>query len=54
MQLAAFTVIGACAIVIAYALGVGGPVCALLFLTFVFIGALLRASQPIIDWLTRP
>ncbi len=54
MQLAAFTVIGACAMVIGYGLGVGGPEDALLFLTFVFIGALLRASKPIIDWLTRP
>ena len=54
MGLAAFTVTGAAVMVIAYALGVGGPSCILLFLLFVFTGALLRVSKPIIDWVTRP
>jgi hypothetical protein len=49
-----FTVLGACVLVVAYALNVPGPVCALLFLGGVFTGALLRVSRPIIDWLTRP
>jgi hypothetical protein len=54
MQLLLFSVLGACAMVIAYAFNVAGPVCALLFLGGVFTGALLRVTRPIIDWLTRP
>jgi len=54
MAMAVFTVLGACAMVIAYAFGVAGPVCALLFLGGVFTGGLLRVTQPIIDWITRP
>ncbi len=49
-----FTVLAACVMVIAYALGVPGPVDALLFLGGVLTGAVLRYAQPIIDWLTRP
>jgi hypothetical protein len=54
VQLALFTVLGACVMVIAYAFDVAGPVCALLFLGGVFTGALLRVAKPIIDWATRP
>lgn len=54
MQLATFTVIGAALMVTAYALGVGGAVCMVIFLAVVFTGALLRVSKPIIDWATRP
>ncbi|MDP9188986.1 MAG: hypothetical protein M3O25_07030 [Actinomycetota bacterium] len=54
MQLLVFTVLGACAMVTGYALGVAGPVCGLLFLGGVFTGALLRVAQPIVDWVTRP
>ena len=54
VQVILFTVLGACAMVIAYALGIPGPVDAVLFLGGVFTGALLRVSRPIIDWLTRP
>lgn len=54
MQVVLFTVLGASVMVIAYALGVAGPVCALLFLGGVFTGALLRVARPIIDWATRP
>jgi len=54
MQLLVFTVLGACAMVIAYAFNVAGPVCAILFLGGVFTGALLRVMKPIIDWATRP
>ena len=54
MQILLFTVLGACAMVISYALGLGGPVCGLLFLGGVFTGALLRYAQPVIDWATRP
>ena len=54
MTLLIFTVLGACVMVIAYAFNIAGPVCAILFLGGVFTGALLRVSQPIIDWLTKP
>lgn len=54
MQLVLFTVLGACALVIAYAFDVPGPVCALLFLGGVFTGALVRVARPIIDWITGP
>jgi hypothetical protein len=54
MMMLVFTVLGACAMVIAYAFNVAGPACALLFLGGVFTGALIRVAQPIIDWATRP
>ena len=54
MSLVVFTVLGACVMVIAYAFGIAGPVCALLFLGGVFTGAFIRVAQPIIDWATRP
>jgi hypothetical protein len=54
MLLAVFTVLGAIAMIVAYAFNVAGPVCAILFLGGVFTGALIRVSQPIIDWATRP
>jgi hypothetical protein len=54
VQVILFTVLGACVMVIGYALGLPGPVDALLFLGGVFTGALLRVAQPIIDWITRP
>ncbi len=54
MMLLAFTVAGACAMVVGYAFGLAGPVCGILFLGGVFTGGLLRVAEPIIDWLTRP
>ena len=54
MQVILFTVLGACVMLIGYALGLPGPVVAILFLGGVFTGALLRYAQPLIDWLTRP
>jgi hypothetical protein len=54
VQVILFTVLGGCVMVIAYTLGVPGPVAGLLFLGGVFTGALLRVARPIIDWLTRP
>lgn len=54
MQLLLFTVLGAAVMVVGYAFGLPGPVVGLLFLGGLFTGALLRAAQPIIDWLTRP
>lgn len=54
VQVILFTVLGGCVMVIAYALGVPGPVDGLLFLGGVFTGALLRVARPLIDWITRP
>ena len=54
MQRVLFTVLGGGVMVIAYALGVPGPVCGILFLGGVFTGALLRVARPIIDWATKP
>jgi hypothetical protein len=54
VQVVLFTVLGACVMVIAYALGIPGPIDAVLFLGGVFTGALLRVARPIIDWVTRP
>jgi cytochrome c biogenesis protein CcdA len=54
VQIVLFTVLGGCVMVIAYALGIAGPVCALLFLGGVFTGALLQVARPIIDWATKP
>lgn len=54
MQLLLFTVLGVCAMVTAYALGVAGPVCGILFLGGVFTGAFLHYAQPVIDWIKRP
>jgi hypothetical protein len=54
VQVVLFTVLGACVMVIAYALGIPGPVCGLLFLGGAFTGALLRVARPLIDWATRP
>jgi hypothetical protein len=54
VQVVLFSVLGGCVMVIAYALGVAGPVCGLLFLGGVFTGALLRVARPIIEWVTRP
>ena len=54
MQVLLFSVLGACVMVIGYALGIPGPVDAVLFFGGVFTGALLRYAQPLIDWFTRP
>jgi hypothetical protein len=54
MTMAVFTVLGAAAMVTGYAFGLAGPVCALLFFGGVFTGALLRVTQPISEWITRP
>jgi hypothetical protein len=54
VQVLLFTVLGACVMVITYALGIPGTVGAILFLGGVFTGALLRYAQPLIDWMTRP
>ena len=47
MLLLVFTVIGLCAWVIAYALGLGGTVGFLIFLAILFTGIFVRVSEPL-------
>jgi hypothetical protein len=51
VQLLVFTALGAAAAVVSYAFGQGGPIAGMLFLTFLFIGALLRVAKPLLDLL---
>lgn len=44
-----FTVVGVAALVVAYALGLGGSVGALIALAIIFTGALLAAWRPLIE-----
>jgi uncharacterized membrane protein YczE len=53
VQLVVFTVVALCAMVVAYAFGLGGAVGFLIFLTILFVGVCVRVSQPLIDRL-RP
>ena len=53
MQLLVFTVIGLCAWVIAYSLGLGGTVGSLIFLVILLTGVFLRVSEPLMRML-RP
>ena len=36
-----------CGMVISYALGQGGPVAGLVFLTILFVGAMVRITEPL-------
>jgi hypothetical protein len=47
MQLLVFTVIGMCAMLIGFAFDLGGAVSSLFFLTLLFVGVVLRVTQPI-------
>jgi len=49
VQLLIFTVLGMVAFLIAFAFGLGGAVSALIFLTILFTGGLVRVARPIID-----
>ena len=49
MQLLVFTVVGLVSLLIGYAFGLGGAVSMLIFLTILFIGALVRVAKPLID-----
>ena len=53
MQLLVFTVIGLCAMVVAYALGLGGAVSFLIFLAILFTGVFVRVTEPLMERL-RP
>jgi uncharacterized membrane protein YczE len=53
VQLLVFAVVGMSAMLVAYAFGLGGAVSAIIFLTVLFVGALLRVAQPLLERL-RP
>ncbi len=55
MQLFGFTVAALVAFMIAFgAFDLGGAVSAVTFLLVLFIGAVIRAWQPLIDWMRGP
>ena len=54
MQLLGFLAAAMFAFMIGFALDLGGAVCAMIFLLILFVGALLRAWQPLIDWMRGP
>lgn len=54
MQLLGFTALAMFAFVVGFALDLGGAVCGLIFLLIVFIGALLHAWHPLIEWARGP
>jgi hypothetical protein len=53
VQLLVFTVVALCALVAGYAFGLGGAVSTLLFLGILFVGILIRVSEPLLR-LLRP
>ncbi len=54
MQLLGFTIVGMMLFMVAFAFDLGGAVSVLLFLLVLFIGALLRAWAPLVDWIRGP
>lgn len=54
MQLLGFATVAMVAFVVAFALDLGGAVSVLIFLLILFIGATLRAWQPLIEWIRGP
>lgn len=54
MQLLGFTTAGMILFLVAFALDLGGAVSVLILLTVLFIGALLRAWAPLIQWIRGP
>jgi O-antigen ligase len=53
VQLLVFTVVALCALPFFYAIGLGGSVSTIIFLTIMFVGVLIRVWQPLLDRL-RP
>jgi hypothetical protein len=49
VQLLVITVLGLVFMLVGYAFGLGGAVSFLIFLTLLFIGALIRVARPLID-----
>jgi hypothetical protein len=54
MQLLGFLAVALFAFIVGFALDLGGAVCAMIFLLILFIGALLHAWRPLIDWMRGP
>ena len=54
MQLLGFATVGMMLFIVAFALDLGGTIAALIFLLVIFIGATLRAWQPLIEWARGP
>jgi hypothetical protein len=53
VQLLVFTVVGLSAMLVFYALGLGGTIAFLVFLAILFVGVFLRVSEPLMERL-RP
>jgi hypothetical protein len=54
MQLLVFTVIALVALIVAVGIDLGGTLGVMLFLTILLIGGIVRAWQPLIEWLRGP
>jgi hypothetical protein len=54
MMLLGFTTAAMMLFMVAFAFDLGGAVSVLLFLLVLFVGALLRAWAPLIDWIRGP
>jgi hypothetical protein len=54
VQLLVFATVAMVAFMVAFALDLGGAVSVLIFLLILFIGATLRAWQPLVEWARGP
>lgn len=54
MQLLGFTTAAMVLFMVGFALDLGGTVSVLIFLLVIFIGATLRAWQPLVEWARGP
>ena len=54
MQLLGFTTAAMVMFIVGFSLDLGGAVSALIFLLILFIGATLRAWQPLVEWIRGP
>lgn len=54
MQLLVFATVAMVMFMVGFALDLGGSVSVLIFLLILFIGATLRAWQPLVEWIRGP
>jgi hypothetical protein len=54
MQLLGFATAAMVMFIVGFALDLGGAVSVLIFLLILFIGATLRAWQPLVEWIRGP
>jgi hypothetical protein len=54
MQLLVFTAVALVALIVAVGIDLGGTLGVMLFLTIVLIGGIVRAWQPLIEWIRGP